>query len=434
MYINNELYDNTPLQNILDSLQIEKGSSATSYEPYENICPIEGWNNVEVIKTGKNLAKVAEINWKKWRLNSNVFTPVADNSSTITYTINNDESITITNTYNWYGIGFNVDAVNYERAFSVTPAASSIRLFSSYELDATVVSIKHGTSYVIIPANTSGFVGIRYDSVDTRNIKVQFEKGSSITDYESYCGTTIPITFPVTGKNKIEIVALNSDNWTGEGYSYYYLTRMNPIIDIENGTISITCQGSGDSILYRKTHYPPGTYTLSFDMTISEGHTGTPKKRVVVICFDKNDNILTNEDISIQGLSWNQYYKGFFNDAPKTFTIPDTVAYFTICFGIAGDTKNETATFSNIQLELGSTATTYVPYNADNTYYGGYVDVSKGEIVAEWKIDTTNGRSWELSSDRTVYSYTVQWGHTPGKGYSSTERPNAYHDSINTHC
>ena len=36
-------------------IQLEKGSSATAYEPYENLCPISGWTGVDVYRTGKNL-------------------------------------------------------------------------------------------------------------------------------------------------------------------------------------------------------------------------------------------------------------------------------------------------------------------------------------------------------------------------------------------
>ena len=30
----------------LSIIQLEAGATATSYEPYENVCPIEGWNNI----------------------------------------------------------------------------------------------------------------------------------------------------------------------------------------------------------------------------------------------------------------------------------------------------------------------------------------------------------------------------------------------------
>ena len=39
----------------INDIQIESGSSATTYSPYENICPISGHTEVDVEKTGKNL-------------------------------------------------------------------------------------------------------------------------------------------------------------------------------------------------------------------------------------------------------------------------------------------------------------------------------------------------------------------------------------------
>ena len=38
-----------------DVLQVELGSSATSYAPYENICPIEGWDGANIVSSKKNL-------------------------------------------------------------------------------------------------------------------------------------------------------------------------------------------------------------------------------------------------------------------------------------------------------------------------------------------------------------------------------------------
>lgn len=42
-------------EEMLATVQIEEGSTATAYEPYENICPISGWDEVKVARTGKNL-------------------------------------------------------------------------------------------------------------------------------------------------------------------------------------------------------------------------------------------------------------------------------------------------------------------------------------------------------------------------------------------
>lgn len=38
-------------------IQIEEGSTATSYAPYENICPISGWNAVNVTRSGESALK-----------------------------------------------------------------------------------------------------------------------------------------------------------------------------------------------------------------------------------------------------------------------------------------------------------------------------------------------------------------------------------------
>lgn len=38
-------------------VQLELGSTTTDYEPYSNICPISGWDGVEVTRTGKNLIR-----------------------------------------------------------------------------------------------------------------------------------------------------------------------------------------------------------------------------------------------------------------------------------------------------------------------------------------------------------------------------------------
>lgn len=46
---------NTTLSNFTMKIQLEAGRTATTYEPYSNICPIEGYDTVRVTATGKNL-------------------------------------------------------------------------------------------------------------------------------------------------------------------------------------------------------------------------------------------------------------------------------------------------------------------------------------------------------------------------------------------
>ncbi len=43
------------LNSSLTNMQVEESSVASTYEPYENICPIEGWNELEIYRANKNL-------------------------------------------------------------------------------------------------------------------------------------------------------------------------------------------------------------------------------------------------------------------------------------------------------------------------------------------------------------------------------------------
>ena len=90
------------------------------------------------------------------------------------------------------------------------------------------------------------------------------------------------------------------------------------------------------------------------------------------------------------------------------FVVPGAVAIYTYGRHLIGSDK--------IQVELGSTATAYEPYqgitipidwtNEAGTVYGGYVDLVKGEVVAEWGY-IANYNSENLPSnwisDRDVY-------------------------------
>lgn len=92
-----------------------------------------------------------------------------------------------------------------------------------------------------------------------------------------------------------------------------------------------------------------------------------------------------------------------------SFTIPENAYYSFILF--LPTNKNSTVTVSNIQLELGSTATTYEPYNSNNTIYGGYVDLVKGELVqTHGYVLLNDGNNWRDTpgiSRSYVYDHLV---------------------------
>ena len=79
-----------------DIIQLELGSQTTSYEPYSNICPIEGYTDCEIDVTGKNLlpSVLADIkaNNTEGTWSGNVYT-----YNGIVYTVNTDDGENVTN-------------------------------------------------------------------------------------------------------------------------------------------------------------------------------------------------------------------------------------------------------------------------------------------------------------------------------------------------
>lgn len=76
----------------IKNLQIEQGSTATSYAPYENICPITGYDEVNVTRTGVNLLPIQTRGGTNygftWRINEDgsiFLNGTASTSNTYTY-------------------------------------------------------------------------------------------------------------------------------------------------------------------------------------------------------------------------------------------------------------------------------------------------------------------------------------------------------------
>ena len=152
-------------------------------------------------------------------------------------------------------------------------------------------------------------------------------------------GTKIPITFPVLGKNKFDsssIVIVNHKAKDSNGVEIdstnnKYNSNYIAVVPSTMYTIS-GLKGDGTNIGYQRLYF-----------------------------YTKEQQWITRSD--------------YFLGSSFSFTTPSNCFYLQI-----QGCKNET--YADIQLELGSTSTTYEPYSPNNTVYGGYVDVAKGEVVA----------------------------------------------------
>ena len=159
------------------SLQIENGSTATSYEPYENICPISGWTGLEVTRCGKNM-----------------FDPVLSKQ-----TVNTDGSITVSSRdmTSWF--------VN--REYMYLPSGT-YKFCSRFGSDYTSRFIKNDTTTPEI--NFSDNTIITLTETTKLRFKCAFGTEYPVTGWcqifnsndeyseSKYVGTTIHITFPAT--------------------------------------------------------------------------------------------------------------------------------------------------------------------------------------------------------------------------------------------
>jgi len=197
--------------NIVIKPQIELGSTATSYEPYSNICPISGWNECNVMRTGKNLFDESILlECTGWTVSDGVY---SGSSGYIHDKYNN-------------GVPNLAFKPNTQYTFSFT-----------YDQDGSI-----GNALVVIIRYTDGTITPKYCTLDTvgfnsiistegksiaklelsygsnRTIhlsNMQLEEGSTATTYEPYNGTTYTIQFR-DGDNPLTVYGGTLDATSGE--------------------------------------------------------------------------------------------------------------------------------------------------------------------------------------------------------------------------
>lgn len=158
--------------------QIEEGSTATAYAPYENICPISGWTGAEVVRTGKNLIKT---------------TLESQTKNGITYTVNDDGSIRVQGTATTTSIGYignctiREDATYYVSGCPSGGSASTYRMYISWGSNeignGSQRALTEGTLVYLQIFIASGV------TIDA-TFKPMLCKLSSGTDYEPYQADT----------------------------------------------------------------------------------------------------------------------------------------------------------------------------------------------------------------------------------------------------
>ena len=176
-------------QYILDDnfkYQVEHGSAATAYAPYSNICPISGWTEAKVTRTGKNILPPG----------------TSGTQQGATYTVNPDGTITVTGT----ATGSSKRILNSallkggtQYVLSGCPIGGGQGKFglALYETGTnTILGTDFGSGVTYTPVSDEIIdVGIRYwyGQSPAGTWKPQLEIDSSPTTYEPFSGNTYTI-------------------------------------------------------------------------------------------------------------------------------------------------------------------------------------------------------------------------------------------------
>ncbi len=169
--------DSTIVPDDISNPQLELGSTATSYAPYSNICPISGHTGVELTRTGKNLFDVSTISW---------------NSG-----IRDDSGAHITPSLSHYTDEIMVKpSTTYTISGFIVSASNSRIYFLDKNKNWLSRSGQIGTDpYTFTTLSDCGYIEIQCSNTyDLENC--QLELGSTATTYEAYKANTFPVTFP----------------------------------------------------------------------------------------------------------------------------------------------------------------------------------------------------------------------------------------------
>ena len=244
----------------------------------------------------------------------------------------------------------------------------------------------------LIKAGTPGTIAKINDGADgglLHSLKVDIEPVQDLHGYSS--------PWPGGGGKNLFFAGEKSDS------CYTGISHISSI-SVENSAISFVVESSGNTNAFRLVDYPVNkTYSISFQSTV----LGC---RILFRIRNESDtNWLTGNDTTITGYTYNNIYKGWYKDVNNTLSptytvaIPNVGSYVQFGFCInnnAGAVVGNTETLSKIQIESGSSATTYTPYSniCPITGFTGVDVVNTGTNIwdEEWEaggIDSTTGEN-----------------------------------------
>ena len=249
---------------------------------------------------------------------------------------------------------------------------------------------------------------------------IQLEEGSTVTEYEPYGAMPSP-EFPSEINNTGDLIT--KDNCASYGsdacdnigkYVVQVKATGKNILDIsklEAGAYSTGLTQSSNTFSFKRTgtkntssiftkiKLEAGTYTISGNLTQSDGLNGG----YGVYDLEKQEYLVNRSSSGI---------------GTSTFTVPESKIYSLGFFCNYNSVEGTQVTYSNIQLEYASSATTYEPYReaTTNIYldeplrkvgdYVDYIDYANGKVVRNIKQINLSDLLW-TKSENAFYSNVI---------------------------
>lgn len=217
LYSNKAYTESVGFTTVFTGLQVELGSTATTYSPYSNECPISGWSAANLWRTGKNLLDVSDYQIET----SSAYNKSAGTTLTFGGTgasVSGTNPIEIAVTTGWRGATFfskplKVGTTYYLRYRITAPSPGYIKrtIYWVDDDNKIVVNLGYSSSvdqsaeYVYHNTLTPPQDGLRLAFVvesQTSQTVTIYDMGVMVGGWETYTpytGTTIPITFTEAG-------------------------------------------------------------------------------------------------------------------------------------------------------------------------------------------------------------------------------------------
>lgn len=224
------------------------------------------------------------------------------------------------------------------------------------------------------------------DEVDF-DVKYQLEQGTQSTSYEPY---------------KSNILTTTSKNLFDMNRPYDVITDSQAIVVQDTNKITVSSAESGT--------YVSANFILDKDFFAG--------KTVIGSClYESDEKDIGTVQIYYQDGNGEHHYQWI--RTPRTFTFPNSfIGDVMLCVSAnnTGTPQSNTMTVKNIQLELGSTATTYEPYSEGVTLRGigdvqDTLDLTTGELtqrIGEVVLDGSDDEEWNAwITEETMIVWTM---------------------------